>query len=250
MKALITGASSGIGRDMAIVLANMGVDLVLVARRGERLQQLKEALPVHVEIFCVDISEKENCFALYQRVKDDNINILINNAGFGDFGEFKKTSLDKDLQMIKTNIQAVHILTKLFLKDFVKKDDGYILNVASSAAFLPGPLMATYYATKSYVLRLSMAISKELKKRRSNVSISILCPGPVQTEFNNVANVNFLMNGKKSEDVANQAISGMFMKKLLIIPGALMKTSYYLTKILPNNIQMEFSYRIQHRKNK
>ncbi|MEG0360745.1 MAG: SDR family NAD(P)-dependent oxidoreductase [Longicatena sp.] len=250
MKALITGASSGIGRDMAIVLANMGVDLVLVARRGERLQQLKEALPVHVEIFCVDISEKENCFALYQRVKDDNINILINNAGFGDFGEFKKTSLDKDLQMIKTNIQAVHILTKLFLKDFVKKDDGYILNVASSAAFLPGPLMATYYATKSYVLRLSMAISKEFKKRRSNVSISILCPGPVQTEFNNVANVNFLMNGKKSEDVANQAISRMFMKKLLIIPGALMKTSYYLTKILPNNIQMEFSYRIQHRKNK
>lgn len=250
MKALITGASSGIGRDMARYLADMEVDLILVARRGERLEALKAQLPVHVDIFCVDIAKKSNCEALYARVKQEHIDILINNAGFGDFGTFDESDLDKELQMIHTNIQAVHILTKLFLKDFIKEDRGYILNVASSAAFLPGPLMATYYATKSYVLRLSMGIYKELQKKHSHVSISVLCPGPVQTEFDEVANVNFMLKGKSSEQVAKKAIQEMFQRKLLIIPGIMMKGSYLLTKIMPNALIMECSYHIQHRKNK
>ena len=148
MKALITGASSGIGRDMARVLAKAKVDLILVARRKERLMELKKELPVHVTVVVLDVSKRENCEALYQRFVHEPIDILINNAGFGDYGEFHETELDKDLQMVQTNIQAVHILTKLFLKDFIRRDKGYILNVASSAAFLPGPLMATYYATK------------------------------------------------------------------------------------------------------
>lgn len=246
MKALITGASSGIGKEMAYVLATMKVDLILVARRAERLQKLKEELSVNVTIIRADVSDVQVCKALYQRVKKEAIDILINNAGFGDFGSFNKTSLDKDIQMLHTNIQAVHILTKLFLKDFIKRDSGYILNVASSAAFLPGPFMATYYATKSYVLRLSMAVYKELKVRKSNVAISVLCPGPVQTEFAQVANVDFMMKGKTSQVIANDAIYGMFQKQLLIIPGLLMKVSYVLSRILPNAILMECSYHIQH----
>lgn len=250
MKALITGASSGIGRDMARVLAEMEVELILVARRSERLEELKQELSVNVQVICADISDINVCKALYQRVKKEHVDILINNAGFGDCGDFDKTSLDKEMHMIQTNIHAVHILTKLFLKDFIKRDSGYILNVASSAAFLPGPLMATYYATKSYVLRLTMAIYKELKVRHSHVSISALCPGPVKTEFSNVANVSFMLQGKPSEQIAKDAIHAMFQKKLLIIPGILMKASYFLTRIMPNEIILESSYRIQHRKNK
>ena len=249
MKALITGASSGIGRDMARELAKKGCDLILVARRGHRLQELKYEFRVHVDVIVCDLSSEEECRALYQRVKNESIDILINNAGFGDFGEFYKTDLDKELQMIRTNIVAVHVLTKLFLKDFIKRDQGMILNVASSAAFLPGPLMSTYYATKSYVLRLSMGIYKELKKKGSHVSISILCPGPVRTEFDQVANVKFLMRGKQSRKVAVEALDGMMKQKLIIIPGVLMKVSYFLTKLMPNEIIMESSYHIQHRKN-
>ena len=250
MKALITGASSGIGKEMAKELAKRGCDLVLVARRGDRLRSLKQELSVNVDIIVADLSKECECRAVYERVKYDGVDILINNAGFGDFGEFDETDLDKELQMIHTNIEAVHILTKLFLKDFVKNDKGMILNVASSAAFLPGPLMATYYATKSYVLRLSMGIYKELKKKGSMVSISVLCPGPVRTEFDKVANVKFMMRGKKSKRVAIDALEGMMARKLLIIPGALMKVSYFLTMFMPNEVLMECSYHIQRRKNK
>ena len=114
MKALITGASSGIGRDMARVLAAMDIDLILVARRGDRLRELKRELAVSVDIVILDVSVKENCLALYQRFRNDSVDILINNAGFGDFGEFTQTDLDKELNMISTNIQAVHILVNCF----------------------------------------------------------------------------------------------------------------------------------------
>lgn len=250
MKALITGASSGIGRDMARVLAAMDIELILVARRGERLRELQRELNVPVEIIVLDVSVKENCLALHQRLRKDAVDILINNAGFGDFGEFTQTDLDKELDMIYTNIQAVHILSKLFLRDFVKQDSGYILNVASSAAFLPGPLMATYYATKAYVERLTLAMHKELQKRNSHTSVSVLCPGPVQTEFDRVANVKFMMKGKTSMEIAEYAIRGMFENKVIMIPGILMKGSYLLCKCLPLAVQMEASYHIQHRKNR
>lgn len=250
MKALVTGASSGIGRDIARELAQRGCDLILVARRGFRLEELKKELAVHVDIIVADLSDQIQCRGVYERVRHEHIDILINNAGFGDFGAFSETSLDKELQMIRTNIEALHILTKLFLKDFVTRDKGMILNVASSAAFLPGPLMATYYATKSYVLRLSMSIHKELKKSGSHVSISILCPGPVRTEFDKVANVRFMLRGKKSKKVAIDALDGMMEQKLLIIPGVLMKASYLLTRFMPNEVLMECSYHIQHHKNR
>lgn len=164
MKALITGASSGIGRDMARVLSDMGYDLILVARRKDKLEKLKKQLSTDVKIICLDVSSTYNCTKLYNKVKDEDIDILINNAGFGKFGEFNDIKLDDELDMIDVNIKAVHILTKLFLNDFVARNKGYILNVASSAAFQPGPLMATYYSTKAYVLHLTEAIYEELRK--------------------------------------------------------------------------------------
>lgn len=213
MKALITGASSGIGRDMARILSSNGYDLILVARRKDKLEALKKELQAEVSIICMDISSTFNCMKLYNKVKKENIDILINNAGFGLFGEFNSTNLDKELDMIDVNIKSLHTLTKLFLNDFVKKDSGYILNVASSAAFLPGPLMATYYATKAYVLRLTSSINEELRRNKSNVYIGVLCPGPVNTEFNSVAGVKFSIKSLESYDVAEYAIKKMLKKK-------------------------------------
>ena len=159
MKALITGASSGIGRDIARELSKKGYDLVLVSRDENKLNKVKEELEkanVKIETISTDLSKEENCKEIHKKVK--NVDILVNNAGFGDCGNFTKTSLEKELNMIKTNITAYHILTKLYLIDMKKKGKGKILNVASIAGFMPGPLMATYYATKAYVVRLSESI--------------------------------------------------------------------------------------------
>ena len=161
MKALITGASSGIGRDIALYLSELGYDLIVVARRKDRLNELKSLCKTNVKIISLDLSNVNNCMKLYEITKKDKIDILVNNSGFGICGEFNTTNLDKDLEMIDVNIKAVHILTKLYLNDMIKKDSGYILNVASSAAFAPGPLMATYYSTKSYVFRLTESIHEE-----------------------------------------------------------------------------------------
>ena len=190
MKALVTGASSGMGRDMAKYLYSLGYELYLVARDKKDLnREFKGYKNIHT--YGYNLIIEEECVKLYKELKDENIDILINNAGFGDAGNFTETSLDKEMDMIDLNIKAYHILTKLFLRDFVKRDYGRILNVASMAGFMPGPYMATYYATKNYIVSLSLAIYEELKRDKSNVKISIFCPGPVNTNFNNVADVKF-----------------------------------------------------------
>ena len=250
MLALITGASSGIGRDMAKVLAAKGYDLILVARRKDRLEELKKELDVNVEIIDMDISSVDACINLYENVKDKNINILINNAGFGVFGEFTKTDLEKELNMIELNIKSVHVLTKLFLKDFKKRDSGYILNVGSSASFCAGPLLSSYYASKNYVLRFTEAIYEELRRDKSNVYVGVLCPGPVDTEFNKVAEVKFNISGLSSEYVANYAIKKMFKRKFIISPGILMKITRFLCKIAPEKIMLRVCYNIQQSKDK
>ena len=247
MKALVTGASSGIGREMAKILSDMGYDLILVARRKKKLEELKKQLTTKVTIINLDISSTYNCMKLYDKVKKEDIDIVINNAGFGLFGEFTETSLDKELDMIDTNIKAVHTLTKLFLKDFKEKDSGYILNVSSSAAFLSGPLMSTYYATKGYVLKLTEAIYEELRREDSNVYIGTLCPGPVDTEFNDVANVKFSIQSLNSHDVAEYAINQMFKRKLIIIPGWKMKFIVF-SRLLPRKLILRINYNIQKKK--
>lgn len=249
MKALITGASSGIGRDMARELAKRGCDLILVARRVNRLEEIKnEITGVSVETIECDVSTEENCTKLYNSVKDKGVDMLVNNAGFGLAGEFLSTDLNKELNMIKTNVVAVHMLTKLFLKDFAEKDRGIILNVASSAAYMAGPYLSTYYATKNYVRRLTEAVYRELKEKNSNVSVSVLCPGPVNTEFNDVANVKFALKGLSSECVARYAIEKALKGKLYIIPGLQMKLGVFLLRFIPNKLMLKISAHIQKKK--
>jgi len=246
MKALITGASSGIGRDMARELSKKGYDLVLVARDLDKLQEVKNELKTNIEVVSMDISDVENCKKLHEQYRD--IDILINNAGFGDCGYFTKTKLEKEIAMINTNIVAYHTLTKLYLQEMKEKDTGTILNVASIAGFMPGPLMATYYATKNYVVRLSEAIREELKKQKAKVQISILCPGPVNTNFNKVADVQFALKGLSSEFVAKYAISQMLKGKFYIIPGWKIKLAKIGAKIAPTNLVAKISYNMQKRK--
>ena len=248
MKALITGASSGIGKDMAIILANKGYELVIVARDEKKLEEVKNELSqiTKVEIISKDLNNEENCKEIYKEV--ENVDLLINNAGFGDCGNFTKTSLEKEINMIKTNIIAYHILTKLYLIDMKAKNEGKILNVASIAGFMPGPLMATYYATKNYVVKLSEAIREELKKEKSKVQISILCPGPVETNFNKVANVKFNLREADSKKVAKYAIKELEKGKFYIVPGLDVKIAKIGAKIIPTSIMQKFAYMAQKRK--
>lgn len=247
MKALITGASSGLGRDFAYKLANDGYDLVLVARSKDKLNDIKNDIKTNVEVEVLDLSDKNNALKLYKKYSNQ-IDLLINNAGFGDCGFFTNTDLDNELNMIDLNVVTCHILTKLFLKEFLKKDSGQILNVASSAAFEPGPLMATYYATKSYVVRLSESIREELRREKSKVQISILCPGPVDTNFNKVADVQFALKGLSSQYVAKYAINEMIKGKFYIVPGTKIKLAKFASKITPSNIVARVSYNMQKRK--
>ena len=249
MKAIITGASSGIGRDMARTLAKKGYDLILIARDEEKLDKVKEELKnnkTKIETIAMDLSKEENCKELHSRI--DNVDVLINNAGFGDCGNFTKTSLEKEINIIKTNITAYHILTKLYLVDMKKRESGKILNVASIAGFMPGPLMSTYYATKAYIVRLSEGIREELKKEKSKVQISILCPGPVATNFSKVANVKFHMREASSKKVAEYAIKKLEQGKFYIIPGFDVKIAKIGAKIAPTTLISKITYMIQKRK--
>lgn len=250
MKALITGASSGIGRDMARYLAQKGWDLILVARREDRLRELSSDIGnVDVRIIALDVGKEDDCRRLYELTKDESIDMLINNAGFGLAGEFADSDLDAELNMIDVNVCAVHILTKLYLRDFIKRDSGIILNVASSAGFMPGPLLSTYYATKNYVLRLTEAIYEELRRKGSKVSVSALCPGPVNTEFNRVAKVKFAVSGISSEMCAKTAVDGALNGKLIIIPGAMIKVGLFFRRFLPEKLMLKIAYNFQRKKN-
>lgn len=247
-KALVTGATSGIGRDITRYLASLNYEVYAVGRNIEKLEELQNELGKNVKTIKMDISTKENCIALYEEIKDKNIDLLVNNAGFGVFGNFTETDLEKEVNLINTNITAVHVLTKLFLKDMVKNNKGRILNVASIAGFAPGPLMAAYYSSKAYVLRLTESIYEELKKQKSNVTISVLCPGPVATNFNNVANVKFSIKALSSEYVAKYAIDKTLKGKLVIVPGMKIKILRILSKLSPDKLSMKIIYQNQKRK--
>ena len=248
MRAVITGASAGIGREMARLLAAKGYDLTLIARREERLKELAAELPVRCQVLCADVSSVQQCRLAYEAARGEDVEIVINNAGFGLFGRFAETDLDTELHMIQTNIVAVHVLTKLFLRDFRARGSGYILNVASSAGFMAGPLMATYYATKNYVLRLTQAIREELRREGSGVQVAALCPGPVNTEFNDVADLKFSIGGISAAEAARSGIDGLLAGKGVIVPGAFMRLAVAASHLAPQALVTRIAYHIQSRK--
>lgn len=248
MKAVVTGASSGIGREIALLLAKDNYDVVAVGRSQKRLNEVAEATRTPTQIVVADLATRADCFSLYQAIKDEDIQIVVNCAGFGVFGAFSETDLGSELDMLDVNIESLHILTKLFLKDFRAKNYGYILNVASAAAFMPGPLFSSYYASKAYVVRLTEAIHEELRREKSNVYIGALCPGPVDTNFDQVAGVHASLDGESAQAIAQYAIKQMYKRKTIIVPGMLMKLARFASKIVPDSIMARFTYLSQRRK--
>lgn len=250
MKALVTGASSGIGREIAIYLSELGFDLILVSRDKEKLEKLQSSLKTKVKIVVIDLADERRAKDLYMVCKNENIDLLVNNAGFGLFGDYNNVSLSKELEMIDLNIKCVHILTRMFLKDMVKKNKGYILNVASSAGLLRGgPLMSTYYATKGYVVDFTLAISEELRRNKSNVKVSVLCPGPVSTNFNKVAGVKFNISSLDAKYVARYAIDSIIKNnKLVIVPGFKVRLGVFFSRFVSCRKLLKITYNIQRRK--
>lgn len=249
MKAVITGASSGIGKDMAFELAKRGYDLILVARRKEKLLEIKEQLNVDVQVIALDLSKKENCYYLFSTLKDQkDINVVINNAGFGYLGEFKSMKADKIESMIDLNVTCLTILFNLFLGEFIKRNRGYILNVASASVYTFGPLMSEYYATKSYVYQLTRSVSEELRQNKSKVKVSVLCPGPVKTEFDEVANANNCGSVYKSEYIAKTAINKILKGKTVIIPGIKIKFRKFFARFICEKALLRIGYLFQKKK--
>lgn len=247
MKALVTGATSGIGKKIAEKLSERGWKLILTGRNEEVLTEMKNRLG-NTEIIAADLSERKDVYRVYEFCKERDIDMLVNNAGFGIFGKFEETDLDSELKMIDVNITSVHMLMKLFLRDFRKRDRGIILNVASVAGFMHGPLMSGYYASKNYVVRLSMAVHEELRREKSNVSITVFCPGPVETQFNSRAGVNFSAKPITADYAAEYAIRKAFAGNLLAIPGLTAKLCAFGQRFAPYKLLSSVAYHVQHAK--
>ena len=246
MKALITGASSGIGLEMAKYLSRLGHEVILVANDERKLNSVKDVMTTNAKVYCYDLSVMDNCFLLYDKVKDEKIDIVINNAGYGIFGDYEMDNIDREMNMIDLNVKCLHILTKLFVNN---KNTKYIMNVASSAGLMKGgPLMSGYYATKSYVCSYSFALYEELRRRGVDKHISVLCPGPVNTNFNKVANVKFNIKSLEAPEVAKNAIDKMFKNKLLIIPGTTVRLGVFFSRFLPLKTLLKITYNIQDKK--
>lgn len=246
MRALVTGASSGIGYEMAKILDKKGYDVVITGRRQEKLIALAEELTNDTQMIVADLSKREECMRLIQEAGE--VDIVINNAGTGVHGAFAHTSLEDELKMLDTNIIALHILTKHYYQYLKEKGSGYLMNIASSAAFFAGPYFSSYYASKAYVFRLTQALWKENQQNKGNISISVFCPGPVDTEFNQKANVLAPMKGISAKWAAQCAIEGMFQKKRMITPGIGTRLSYTASKILPDRLALEIVSMIQKKK--
>ena len=247
--AVITGASSGLGAEFARQLAAQGYALLLVARRTDRLRALAAALPAPCEVFPADLAQRSECERLLQALQGRRIDLFINNAGFGDCGDFLRTDLEKDLAMLDVNVRAVHILTKRVAQMLQRQGGGALLNVGSAAGLLPGgPYMAAYYATKAYVVSLTTALAEELRAQRSPVQAACLCPGPVDTEFNTVANVQFALPGISAAYCVRCALAGLCRGQTVIVPGPAVAAGAALSRLLPRRALLALTARQQKRK--
>jgi len=249
MYALVTGASSGIGLEIAKLLAAKGYNLFLVARRQDRLIKLQSMIEKKynnkVVIFKCDLSKEEEILKMYKASLYYPVEIVVNAAGFGKVGTFDAVDIKDEVEMINTNVIALQYISKLYAKHMKK---GRILNIASVAAFQPGPAFATYCATKAYVLSYSVALNYELKKKHKKVRVSTLCPGPVNTEFDKVAGTKFSMNYISAKECAEEAVKGLFKGKMIIMPTSSVKWARVASKILPYKIILPAEYRIQTKK--
>lgn len=242
--ALITGATSGIGLELALNFARDGINLVLVARNSEKLEEMKKRLveDYGVKVFTLakDLTKDEASKEIFEALDNEGIQVeyLVNNAGFGTFGRLKDTDLDTEKDLVKLNVLSLLEMNKRFVPAMAERGYGYVLNVASLAAFMPGPVMANYYASKAYVLSLSEAMHEELKPY--GVKVSALCPGPVKTGFQARAQIkktdaakSFLMEAKK---VADAGYLGMWRGKAVVIPGTFEKAVPLLVKLFPRSL--------------
>lgn len=254
---LITGSSSGIGLELAKIFAREGFNLVISARREDRLEKLKKEMEatytIQVHVFPVDLSKSEAPDALFQFCEDQNfqIDVLINNAGIGDYGLFAQSDWEKTAAMIDLNIKSLTHLTHLFLPGMIEREKGKIMNVASTAAFQPGPLMSVYYATKHYVLAFSEALANEVAE--SNITVTALCPGPTQSEFQKTANMekSKLMDRlpmPSSEEVAQYGFNALNKGKRVAIYGLVNKFMTIIVQIFPRRWVTAIVRKIQERK--
>ncbi|MBO4766440.1 MAG: SDR family oxidoreductase [Lachnospiraceae bacterium] len=232
--AVITGASSGIGREFAKALAAKGCRLILVARREERMRELAAGLGVPCEVLPADLSRAEECNRIVGTIAGQGASVLINCAGFGLLGATTDQSLDEELNMIDLNIRAVHILTRKFLELRAEAGTGAILNVASCAGLLPaGPYLNTYYATKAYVASFTQGLAQELRDCKSGIYVGALCPGPVYTEFTKAAHGKEWPSAKTPEEIVDYAIRKMEKGKTLIVPGAAVRAGLFGSRLIP-----------------
>ncbi len=243
---VITGASSGIGREFAKAFAAKGCRLIMVARREERMRELAGELGVPCEVLPADLSREDECNRIVETISGQGASVLINCAGFGLLGATVENSLEDELHMIDVNIRAVHILTRRFLD--LRKDagSGAVLNVASAAGLLPaGPYLNTYYATKAYVASFTQGLAAELKDMKTGIYVGALCPGPVYTEFTSVARGKEWSSGMTTEQVVAYAMKKMEKGKTLIVPGAGIRTGLFGSRFISRKFAAKIVGRYQ-----
>lgn len=250
MYALVTGATSGIGLEIAKILASMNYNLILVGRRFDRLEKIKLEIESSYSIKVVnmpfDLSDLSQCYKLIEETKEYNdINVVINSAGFGKVGYVTDISDEFDLGMIDTNIRALHVLTKHFAK---RMEKGNIVNIASIAGTVPGPYMTVYGATKAYVINFSLALGYELKKMKKDVHITTVCPGPVDTEFNDVAEAGYKLKSITAKRCAEDIIKAMKKNKRILMVGPIMKILNFISRFMPYSLILPVEYNIQIKK--
>lgn len=248
--ALVTGATSGIGLEIALNFARDGINLILVARTENKLIEIKEKIEseygIEVLILAKDLTREEAPDEIYEEVEKRGIRVdfLINNAGFGSFGRLKDTDYETEKDLVKLNVLSLLQMNKLFVPLMAARHYGYVMNVASLAAFMPGPVMANYYASKAYVLSLSEAMHEELKQ--DGIKVTALCPGPVRTNFQERAQLqktdtakSFIMEAKKVADVGYLAL---FRGKAVVVPGTFEKMVPVITKLMPRCLVRKVSF--------
>lgn len=249
---LITGAAAGLGHEFSKLAIADGYNLILIDIDAEKLAEVKKMIEktsdLKITIIAKDLCKPNIAHEIYNEVKGENIEMLINNAGFGVFGEFSETNWQREEDMMYLHMLTSTHLTKLVIKDMVVANRGKILNISSLAAFQPGPLMAIYYASKSFLLSFTEAVAREIKD--SGVSISVLCPGPTKTNFQSTVSENtsknkIAVNMASVKTVASYGYKAFVKGKIVIIPGAMNKILAFLPRILPRSTAANIVYKIQ-----